>query len=577
MKRFFLSSTFFLSLIILAGLFYRLYAYNEIRQDPVFDTYIPPHDSFYYIRAVQEFFQPLFSEPVSPYITHKLYQYFLIVLRFLSGNDLNFVRLFQIFLSLMAIPLIFSIGVRFGASRATGCLCAFFWALSPDLILYDLQILQLSLLFFLTLVALYGCLLFQEKPAWLRYFFALFCIFCLGQLRPFYYLLVFFSLYPFFRRFRNGKWLNLYYLFTVFAISACLAAFLLYGSKGKKTHMGIHMYFGFNKYTQGFYSNIPFIRDNTMGHMQEGVKLSQILSSRYPRCSRLHDFWLQKTFAFIIDNPFIALRLTLMKFYRLFFFRNWNDTFDIDYQRSHFRSQKPSSFFYWLLLCFGMIGFLSQFLSRPARYSAFFFNVFLFLPVFSVLASCLTIRYQFQLIPVLCVFAGYGAQVSYDLFVKDKRRFVFFGMIFLFVSILFFKEEMRRKDRRFYDGVKFSDYRIRTEMNQEADKAYLPYLEGKRRLSFSELEKIHHQFYYALNTTDAIGILKTRLKEDVSQDERYWCCIHLAESYEAQDFYEEAISWYQEAQKIKHSEEIEEKIRHDRSRYQRSVSPDSYW
>jgi 4-amino-4-deoxy-L-arabinose transferase-like glycosyltransferase len=575
MKRFYLSPVFFLSLIFAAGLLYRLYALQEIRQESVFQSYIPPHDSFYNIRAAQEFYKPVFPEPVSPFVPGSLYKYFMRLAWYVSGANLNLIRLFQILFSVSMIPVMYAIGIRLG-NKATGILCSLFWAFNPDVILYDLQILQYALLFSLTVLTLYGCLYFQEKPSWPRFFSALLLILCLGQLRPFYYFLIFFLFYPLFKRLRNLPGRTLYYCFLICAVFSTLIAFLFYGPREIKTHIGIHMYFGFNKHSNGFYSDLPFIRDNTMGHFQEGVQLGQILSERYPRFAALHNFWLQKTFAYIWDNPSGVLRLICLKFYRLFFYRNWNDTEDINFQRVHWKSQKPAAVVYWLVLTLGFLGFLSQFLSRPARYSPFFLNAFLFLPVASVLGTCMEIRYQVQLIPLLCVFSGCGAQVFYHLFFEERKKFFLYGMAAILLSLLYYHAQTISKQRIQRNKIMFSDYQIRTRLNQDAEPLYFAYLEGKRRLSFAELEHLYLDFYQASNTTDAIGLLKARLKETLPFEEKFWCCFHLGEAYETQEFFQEAVMWYRQADVMRPSEKTKEKIKLNQVQYQRSVSPDSY-
>ena len=531
-----------LAVIVVLGLIIRLYAFYEVKSNNIFDDYFPFHDAFYNIRLAEEALNDNYPEKVSDYVPYSLDIFLLRFIFFIFGEKLFIYRLIQIMVAVLAIPFVYFIGKKL-VSPFSGIIAAFAWALSPDLILYDIQILKYSLTFSFIVFALYGCMLFSEKKTILTFFVAAGLIFLLGHFRSFYYLLIIFL-------FKPSKFDCKYFVLIITILFTVFLCFLKWAPSNMKTHIGIHMYFGFNRLSNGFYSDIPFVRDNTLGHYQEGVELGQLLSGKYEKFLWINNFWLQKTMAFITEHPASAFKLALLKFYQVLFYRAWSDTEDVLFQQENFKSLKIAVCKYPFVLIFSFIGFFFQ-AFLPKKRELWLLNAFLFLPVLSVIGTCTASRYQVQLVPVFCIYAAVGLETIYRAF----RERIVFKFIFIFICMFFsggllIKEVNHSFYRNKFLEKNWNHYIGMANLNNEAKNKLVSFLNHKIQLSFEEVSDTFYFFYHAYNTTDAVNLIKLKLKENNSiQDKaRYYKLLGLA--YAKQEFYEKSIFYFSEAKRI---------------------------
>lgn len=527
---------------VILGLIIRLYAFYEIGSNKIFDNYYPSHDAFYNIRVAQESINDVYPEKVSDYIPYSLD---ILLLRFvflLFGENLFVYRLIQIGVAVLAIPFVYFIGRKL-VSPFSGIVAAFVWAFSPDLILYDVQILKYSLTFSATIFALYGCIVFSENKTVFNFCMAMGLICLLGHFRSFYFFLIFFI-------FKPSKLNYKYFLGIISILFLVFLCFLKWAPTKMKTHIGVHMYFGFNRLSNGFYSDIPFVRDNTLGHYQEGVKLGQILSEKYDKFLWINNFWLQKTISFIWEHPVSAFKLALLKFYQVLFYRGWSDTPDVLFQQENFKSLKIAVCKYPFILILSLIGFLFC-VFLPKKRNFWFLNVFLLLPLLSVIGTCTASRYQAQLVPIFCLYAAIGVETIYQVFrEKIPYKFIFIFILVVLTGRVLIKEYSYSLHQNKFFETKWNEYILTINFNNTGQNKFVPFLNHKIQLSYEEVMEIFYLFYNVYNTTDAVNLIKIKLKEknSIQDKSKYYELLGLA--YAEQEFYEESIFYFSEAQRI---------------------------
>jgi hypothetical protein len=552
------TALFFIFLIAVFGLCLRLDALRETRRD-LFREYIPPHDSFFNIRAAEESVAPVYPEPVSPFVPETPYKAFLQGMFRLFGTNLFLVRLFQILISTGTCWVLYRIGARLGHPLA-GTAAAFFWAFQRQAVLYDLQILKYSLTFSMTLVTLLLWIRFAEKPDLKRLCAAFLSVLVLGKFRAFYYFLVFFLPFhlPFFRKRTRGRTL-LKWSIPLVAVPLAVSLWALHAPPPAKTHPAIHIYQGFHRFARGFYVDLPFVRDNTLGHFQEGVNLALRLSKEYPRFAFLDNFWLQRAAAYIVDNPYPSVRLVLKKTYALFFHHDWQDTVDILVMLREFRFARLAFVRFEHLLPFALAGLI--FLLAFSRDKTLAGPVLLFLafPVLSVAATCLTRRYQAQLVPVLCVLAGFGVCFLADCARKGRWKRLaaaLFCMLPLWVHAFCVSGP---GDHKLSGRTSYLEYRL--EHNRLARGVYLPWIfKATPPVDFADALETWKHFMEAGNTVDALGLLALAGGLARSAEEKSRLFEAYGDTYSAMAFFDRARGAYRKASRHHPSPALDRKI-----------------
>lgn len=355
-------------------------------------------------------------------------------------------------------------------------------------------------------------------------------------------------------------------------LSCSILIWVFSAPQSSKTHIGIHMYKGFNIDSNGFYNFTPYLRDNTLGHFQEGIDIGSKLAQKFPHFKSINNFWLQKAFYFIYSNPLQTIKLIFLKFYNSFFFIDWNDTVEIQHLKSYSFLHKYCFLSFSFLVPFAFIGIYYTF-KHHRKNSYRILLIFLSIPLISILITCLTNRYQAQLIPVLSIYSGLGCSFIYDSLKRNNIKNIIFLMIVIIILLaipyLSSKQSYQPEER-----LKFLKYKLNN--NSEANIFYIPFIKNERNLSFIELKQTYENFIKAENTIDAIGLIKKYSSTFATENEKVWLLEALGNAYFEEKFYENSIICYKKILDIKYCDEIYKKLKNAQYLNFLKYSIDSY-
>lgn len=514
-----------ISLIVILGFGVRMQYLKAIAHNPLVQQFLPPNDSFYWVRAAKEFNGMKVEEPVLNWFPDHPYTRVLAkVLK--SGGDLNTVRMLQIIVSMSALMVIFLIGNLTGFPLG-GILGALIWALHRDIIFYDLQILKYSLTHSCIIISLYLMIRACKYGNYFSYALALGFICILAWFRVHYIML----LIPWaMLSLKRGR-----------LISGCLLVLivlLFLNHSRAKTHFGIHMYHGFVNNALGFYGDIPNIRDNVAGHFNEAVKVGEDLAGPYGRFKWVKNFWLQRVLVHITERPLNSLRSVMFKFRWLLFFDHWNLSSDLILQNS------DHSFWHGVRLpLFILFGLSAYFLMAGLPYSGVLI-FFVAIPFVMVLLTCVTKAYQTECVPVLIVIMAVGAQNHFE---KNYRnRFLNFGLTGFIMAclVVYYHTDTVKPD--YEESMKIFQIRFETEV-----KADILFEDIKQHeFDFEKVQKAYWYYRQVGNTLDAINLLRYVLKHNTLENNQLkQFYILMIEAYLAENNPEYAEKVYSEEMK----------------------------
>jgi len=536
------------------------------------NLYIQPHDSFFNIRSAQEFINPDINVTINDFVPDTAYKPLLKTVFFFFGVNLTIIRALQIFISSLMVLLLFLIGKSMQI-KYLGIILMFLWVFATEITLFDLQILKYSLNFSCTLITIYMIYRYNKNHSLLNLTLCLISILILSSFRPIYYFLLIYLLKLSLNNIK-GRYLKKYLNLTLLIfLPLSIIGWINFASDKSKTHVGIHMYKGFNVLSTGFYENTPYVRDNSFGHMKEALVLGKKLSSKFNRYQFIGNFWLQKSIAFICDNPFAALRLIFIKSTNLLFYQNFDDTIDILNLKNKNFSLKITFIKFNYLIPLALIGFFSFLISKKKYFMFHIVNVFFLLQFASVLATCLTTRYQAQLLPVIIIYSGIG--LCYILDNINKKHLylllpVFIVFYFLSYKINFKKINLKIPGRTAYHKIRLEDYK-------EAKTLFEPWSKHKQAITFNDLKIIQKKFLNALATIDSERSIKMWLdKKNVSLKEKTWCLEALGDTCLLAKQYREALTNYEKATQIEETEQLLKKIKTAKNYIFLSSNPTSY-
>jgi tetratricopeptide (TPR) repeat protein len=467
--------------IVGIALFLRLFHFYQLKiNNPIFD--IPIVDSAEYVKVAEYILDKNFFGLPNSYYHPPFYYYFVALIMKIFNRSIDGIRIVQIFLDIVNLLMIYSIGRRI-FNNSVANVGAFFYAIYIPMIQANSEILPPILIIFLLLTSIYTLLRFCESikkdksvTLWLVISGITYGLLII-TLTNFFILLPFLIVWLY-NKTNKVKRLKYTLIFLILSLTpAFLSTMRNFIHSNEPVIIcyngGINFYIGNNSDIKRTVSIQP-------GYQWDSLMTTPYITERITNFGEMQNFWYRKALQFIFHNPLKWMGITLKK--AILFFNAWE-----------FPRNTDDEFFNNYSI-FNKIPFLKANLLFPLGFSGLILIVLLFksfkqkeylyliLLLFSgyaitIILVFITSRYRLPLIPLLCISGGYFVIRLKDYITHKKTSYLFgsFAILFfmiLFTEIKFFKNDYPYKKPKSLSYIQIS--RALLESNRLAEaKNYL--------------------------------------------------------------------------------------------------------
>lgn len=391
-------------------------------------------DSYFYLQWAMDIVRGnivgkdvFYALPVYPYFLSLAYLY--------AGGEILGLAVIQILIGSINCGLIYILAKRF-FNQQVGFLAGLISCVYFMFIFYDRMLLPTALVIFLGLVLTLSLLAASKHPSWKRW---VGCGFLLGIAtlsKASFGLVAILSFLWFLLSLRSVKLKQrfLYYLcfvlpFVVLISATTLRNYLIAKDPVLITaHSGINFYIGNNPQANGLFKLPLHMRPTQAGLVEDAKIIAQSIEGRALKGSEVSNFWVERAFRFIRQDPGSYLRLLGKKL--LLFWNNQEYVDDIEYYI--FRDEAALS--YWPLVHFAYLmplAFLGLFLAWPMRKQASLIYVFVFSLMLGTILFFINARYRVIVVPYLIILAAFTLWRMYQMYHQKQYKFLAICLVFL--------------------------------------------------------------------------------------------------------------------------------------------------
>lgn len=437
------SATKYFLIITLSAMVVRLIFLFQFQSSLLFDHHIV--DMSFYNR---EALALLNGENLidGPFFRAPFYSYFIAALYYIGGKSDWIFRIVQIILGSLSCGLLYLIG-RIVFSHRIALIAGLFMALCGSLIFYDVMLLATSLVIFLNLLALFFLIRYFNSKNISDLIFAGLAIGLSAITRP---NILFFALVLFIwaviallrkKDFIPVKSLIVLALGIIIPILPVTihnynksGEFILIGAYG-----GINLYIGNYQQADGVSPIIPGVRKDWWGGYEDTRRMAETASGKKLSASEVSDFWVDKTFTEIKDDPAHFAGLIFKKIVLLASGVELSNNFDYYFFTRQSTLMKiliwpKFIFFPWgLIFPLGLLGMLAV---RKYQNGSTTLLIFIGMYALSIIMFLVSARYRLPLLPVLILFAAFWVDDLINEFKAKKPGRVIATLIIAVILII---------------------------------------------------------------------------------------------------------------------------------------------
>jgi len=431
-------------IIFTAALIIRLIYLNQINAMPTFD--LPVMDEAYHLELAGKI-NSADGLPDEPYFRAPLYPYFLSLIIRMTDNSIAAARIIQVVLGSILPVIIFMIGLRF-FSKKTALIAAAVAVFYPTFIYYDSSLLITFMITLLAALLIYQLYRTQEKPKLDNFIIVGILLGTAALARPNILLfgpvlLIWLGIIIIPKLGRKKA--VIYYAAMAGACVLVISPvtirnyavgddFTLISWQG-----GFNFYLGNNQAADGWSATTPGIDRGWEGGYREAIAIAESENRRWLKRSGISDYWYNRTFEEIGNNPvgFIELLFAKMRYLingyeipnnqHLYLARSFSDII------KPLMFSNPIFFPYGILAPLAIIGVILS-----IRNWRKFLILYLFLGSYalSLVLFFVCARFRQPLIPFLIIFAVFGVQQLLVLLKKRNLKLVaLLSLVFVLLII----------------------------------------------------------------------------------------------------------------------------------------------
>lgn len=401
-----------LPLLLLLALSLKLIHLADMRAAPIHD--FPVMDAGYHHQWALSIVR---GEPITdglPYFRAPLYPWLLAILYKLGGNNLIIPRLFQAFLGVFSLAILYRIGLLL-FSRAVALLAVLLGILYPLLTYYDGELLLTSLALFLDLslilLLLEACR--RRRAIWWA---AAGIVLGLAALaRP--NILIFAPAIPIWLSIaRRGRFVRTVALPTLMVALSSLLVILPVTIRnaregGERVFIawqgGLNFYLGNHTGADGWSATAPGIRKDWWGGYEDGIRIPSRDLGRQLTFNEISNYWFRRGGAFLKENPGEGAKLLARKAYLLLYGAELSNNQILSFSGRYSRVFRNLPLSFGVLAPLALVGLFL--LGRHRTRSLLIFYFFTYGSTLVLFFVCS--RFRIPLLPFFLLFAA-GALVE---------------------------------------------------------------------------------------------------------------------------------------------------------------------
>ena len=416
--------------LVAAAFVVRLLFLNGMQGLIVFD--IPHMDELYHLELARQILSSA-GLPAEPFFRAPLYPYLFALVYHLTGESLYWSRFVQLVAGSFLPLLVLTLGSRL-FDRRVGWAAALVAVVYPTFLYYDVALLITSLMTILTGLLLWQLYRSEEDPSWHNMVVSGLLLGMTGLARPnillFGPVLLIWALTTLRAKLGLKQAILRYALIGIAALVVVVPVTVRnYVVSGETVFIawqgGFNFYLGNHRGASGWSASAPGLDLSWKGGYAESIQIAEAAEGRALSKAEVSDYWFDRTYTDISADPAAFLGLMVRKLRLLVNGYEIPNNQNIYFARSFVPWLKPLLFSKGISFPFGVVAPLALVgLGLSLRRWRRYLLCYLLLTAYSIslLLFFVCARFRQPMLPVLLIFAVFGAIELYRLLMERKTR-----------------------------------------------------------------------------------------------------------------------------------------------------------